>query len=104
MLLLIAGALILGVAALGAAGRLPRNYLAGIRIPSTMRSDAAWVAGHRAAKMPMALLGVGMMALGVWNASSTEPPRTFRLLVLLVVVGFSTWAIVVAHRAARREP
>ncbi len=103
MLLLIGGALILVIAALGAFGRLPKNNLAGIRIPSTMRSDAAWVAGHRAAKTPMTLLGVGIMALGVWKASSTEPPLADSLL-LLIVVGFSTWAIVVAHRAARQEP
>ena len=30
-------------------GRLPRNQWAGIRTPATMRSDQAWMAGHRAA-------------------------------------------------------
>jgi SdpI/YfhL protein family len=30
-------------------GRLPRNQWAGIRTPSTMRSEQAWMAGHRAA-------------------------------------------------------
>jgi hypothetical protein len=32
-----------------ASGRLQRNQWVGIRIPSTMRSDQAWVTGHRAA-------------------------------------------------------
>lgn len=31
-----------------ASGRLKRNHVAGIRIPATMASDEAWVAGHRA--------------------------------------------------------
>ena len=30
-------------------GRLQRNQWTGIRTPSTMRTDQAWVAGHRAA-------------------------------------------------------
>lgn len=101
MLLIIGGALILAIAALGAYGRLPRNSLAGIRIPSTMRSDAAWAAGHRAATAPMSFLGVGMTGLGLWSATSTEPAYT-RGLLLLVVVGFGAWAVVVAHRAASR--
>jgi len=32
-----------------ATGRLPRNPRAGFRTPTTMRSDQAWVAAHRAA-------------------------------------------------------
>lgn len=100
--LLIAGALILVIAALGAVGRLPRNHLAGIRIPSTMRSNAAWVAGHRAATAPLSLLGISMMGLGLWNATSIEPAYT-RGLLLLVVLGFGAWGVVVAHRAASRE-
>jgi hypothetical protein len=42
-------AVLIGVDWAGASGRLRRNQWAGIRTPSTMRSDRAWVAGHRAA-------------------------------------------------------
>jgi hypothetical protein len=40
---------LIGVDWAAASGRLRRNQWAGIRTPSTMRSDRAWVAGHRAA-------------------------------------------------------
>jgi hypothetical protein len=40
---------LIGVDWAAATGRLRRNQWAGIRTPSTMRSDRAWVAGHRAA-------------------------------------------------------
>jgi hypothetical protein len=44
-------------------GRLARNPLVGIRTASTMRSDAAWRAGHAAA-VPLADLGGTAFALG----------------------------------------
>lgn len=103
MVLFVAGVLILGLAALGGAGRLPKNYLAGIRIPSTMRSQAAWVAGHRAAAKPLALLGLSMIGLGLWDVSSVGVAAEPHALVLLSVVVFGAWATAAAHRAACRE-
>jgi len=40
-------------------GRLPRNPLVGIRIPSTTRSDEAWKAGHHAAASTLMVSGLG---------------------------------------------
>ncbi|MCC6436615.1 MAG: SdpI family protein [Acidimicrobiales bacterium] len=42
------GLLVGGVGVAATAGRLPRQHWAGIRLPSTMRSEAAWYAAHRA--------------------------------------------------------
>lgn len=42
--------------------RLPRNRAIGIRSAKTMRSEAAWRAGHRAA-VPM-LITIGIIAIG----------------------------------------
>jgi hypothetical protein len=42
-------ALLIAIDWAAAKGRLRRNQFVGIRTPSTMRSDHAWIAGHRAA-------------------------------------------------------
>jgi uncharacterized membrane protein len=84
-------------------GRLRRNHWAGIRIPSTMRSDRAWVAGHRAALRltPLHLLtGIGLLV-----AALTAPTvRNVRLVGLGGAAVFVLVAIVtglVAGRAAK---
>jgi hypothetical protein len=84
-------------------GRLRRNHWAGIRIRSTMRSDQAWVAGHRAALglMPLHLLtGVGLF-IAVLFAPNADGARLVSIvgaaifLVVAAITGF------VAHRAAK---
>ena len=52
------GLLLVWMARATASGRLGRNMIAGIRIPSTMASDEAWLAAHRRAERPMVLAGV----------------------------------------------
>lgn len=46
-----------------AAGTLPRNHLAGIRVRATLASDEAWDVGHRAAGPT--LLGTGFAGVGL---------------------------------------
>lgn len=92
---------VISVTARAATGRLVRNQTAGIRIPSTMVSEKAWRAGHRAALPVMWLLApvaagadiaalsglATMLTMWLWVAAS----------VAVVIVGG-----VVAGRAARR--
>jgi hypothetical protein len=59
------GVIVIGLGRLGATGRLPRNLLAGIRIPSTMHSDEAWRAGHRAAASALTVSGLGPIVIAV---------------------------------------
>jgi uncharacterized membrane protein len=56
------GALVALVTRRAADGRLRRNQVAGIRTAATLRSDAAWRAGHAAA---VPLSDLGGVALGL---------------------------------------
>ena len=60
-----------------ASGKLARNHYVGIRTPSTMRSDAAWVAGHRAATRlsPAVLVITAIVCAAVlWAALYASSP------------------------------
>jgi hypothetical protein len=48
-ILVVVALLVAWLAFLGATDRMTRNGLIGIRTPATQRSDAGWIAGHRAA-------------------------------------------------------
>ena len=89
---------------LSASGRLPRNVLAGIRIPSTMRSDEAWRVGHRAAASALTVAGVGpVIAAAIIGAKRPDRESETALLRigrawLVCWVGLATFQ---AGRAAR---
>jgi len=65
VVLIVAGIAVMAVAWTAATGRLKRNWIAGLRLKSTMRSDAAWLAAHRRAKIPFSATGAMMVAGGV---------------------------------------
>ncbi|HXQ20013.1 MAG TPA: SdpI family protein [Acidimicrobiales bacterium] len=99
----IAGTILIALGRLGATGRLPRNIVAGIRIPSTMRSDEAWLAGHQAAASALTAAGAGSVAVAA--AAVTRPGRNAQTLLyrmggawLLAWLGL---AIFQANTAAR---
>lgn len=100
----LSGVIILVLGRLSAAGRLPRNPLAGIRIPSTLRSDEAWRAGHRAAASALTAAGVGPVVAAAVIAAQRPSPDAEKLLLragsgwLVSWLGVATWQ---ASRAAR---
>jgi hypothetical protein len=84
-------------------GRLKRNQWVGIRLPSTMRSDRAWVAGHQAALrlMPLHLLiGVGLL-LAVLSAPTIERVHLLGIGGAAVFVVVAVITAIVAGRAAK---
>lgn len=60
------GGVVVGVVGyLGLAERLPRNRFAGLRTPTTMRSDAAFRAANKAAGVPTIIGGIIPLVGGI---------------------------------------
>ena len=101
VILLGAGLAILVTALLAAGGRLPRNYVAGIRTPSLLRSEQAWRAGHAAAA-PW-LLGAGaVVTIGAVALLAVRPDELVGAACLLVLTGIMGVLVGVGTRIAGR--
>lgn len=92
---MLGGILVTAVNEAAASGRLGVNSVAGIRTRALMMSEAAWTAGHRAARIPMGLAGLVMFLAGAailtlrLDGDSTGPLvlAAAAAAVLLVLVG-----------------
>jgi hypothetical protein len=93
-----AGAAVSVVARRAADGRLRVNHLAGIRTRSTMRSDAAWRAGHAAA-VPLSDLSGGAFAVSGLVSLAVRSPAAYSS-VLLGGVGVATVLLMLGARRA----
>ncbi|MFI7615335.1 SdpI family protein [Nonomuraea terrae] len=87
-----AGLLALVVGHLGRVERLPRNSVAGVRTPASMRSDAAFRAANKAAGVPTMIAGALCVAggVGVWLVPDAGVPViavTVVALLAFVVAG-----------------
>ena len=90
---IVAGGLVAFVGLLGRLGRLPRNRLAGVRTPATLRSDRAFEVGNRVAAPAVIAGGVAAMVGGLVALSLPERDEVGTVLagavvmVILAVVG-----------------
>ena len=90
-----------------ASGRLARNQWIGIRTPSTMRGDQAWMVGHRAARRltPLYVLNAvaasAVLSLGVVQSWSTGVVMLAGITAFVAFVVIGVCAAIVAGRAAK---
>lgn len=79
-----------------------RSGFIDIRIPSTLTSDEAWRAGHRAASTPMLMTALTFICGGILAVFIRAPSTQNVVVVAAVSVGLLLliWTAVVAHRGA----
>ncbi len=89
------GILLIWMARATASGRLKRNHIAGIRLPSTMDSDEAWSAAHVRASRPIFWAGTVSIATGVLATLPFPDPVPFLAVVIgcagLLALMFYAW-------------
>ncbi|WP_407319240.1 SdpI family protein [Isoptericola halotolerans] len=90
-----AGVLLVRTARAAASGRLRRNQLAGIRTPSTMASDEAWLVAHVRAERPTTLAGWTAAASGLFALL----PVSSVVLAVAVLTGCVVMVGLVLHGA-----
>lgn len=100
LLLLLTGIAVAAVNRRAADGRLRRNALAGIRTGSTLASDGAWLAGHKAARPMSDVAGAAFALTGVAVALATRADAL--VAAALIGSGVGTVLLLVATRQAGR--
>jgi uncharacterized membrane protein len=104
---ILATVLLIVLASRAANGRLARNQWVGIRTPSTMKSDRAWMAGHRAAlrMAPLFVLVTVAICVALFAAAIYAPTTKIVVIIgfasLAVVLILLVWSAIVAGRAAK---
>ena len=94
-MLLLGGVVLVYVGLLERRGRLPRNRWVGIRTRTTMASDAAWTAAHRATSWSstasgalLVVTGLGLLVLRPsGDGAAAVATGAVAIIALLVLIG-----------------
>ena len=96
------GFVVIWVARVTASGRMGRNGWAGIRTPSTMASDEAWLAAHRAGRRMTELAGWSLVAAGLASLFLAEGAEEAAAVPTLVGAAACGVFILIAARQGTR--
>ncbi|MHD0067318.1 SdpI family protein [Corynebacterium diphtheriae] len=101
-------ALLFGVIAVRSkSGTLPRNSIVGIRLISTMQSDAAWKKVHQKTWMGTALISIIFFIGGITLLISGEMTETYYATIIAVTIGSLVPILIIqgilAHKAASNK-
>ncbi|MFZ4078920.1 MAG: SdpI family protein [Microbacteriaceae bacterium] len=100
---IVSGSAIVWTAHACASGRIKRNWAIGIRLPSTVKSEDAWLACHRRAQRALTGGGLAMIATGLAGILPLALPAAITIVGAgaLTMLSFVLYAAVVGVRAAR---
>jgi hypothetical protein len=102
VVLLIANVVIVAVVLLCASGHIPVNPVAGIRSRTVRASEAAWCAGHKAARpatVTGCLLAAALLAASLFPVGAEVESALVLAAVIMMVVSLVVGAVF-ANRAA----
>jgi SdpI/YhfL family protein len=102
--LLLAAAVLMTVAVLGARGRLRHNPWAGVRTPATLASDEAFTVANRVAAAPLGAAGTVALLGGITLVVGGSGPVVWTVLVVATagVLGLTGIGGALGDRAASR--
>ena len=104
--LLLAAAVLLAVAVLGARGRLRRNPWAGVRTRRTLASDEAFTLANRVAAAPLGAAGAVALLGGAVVVAGGPAAVTWTVLLVATagMLGFTGLGGALGERAVTRMP
>ncbi|MBE7517798.1 MAG: SdpI family protein [Thermoflexaceae bacterium] len=110
LVMTLAGVIVVTLGWLGLQGKLPRNHVAGIRTPYTMRSDETWYATHRHGGPILIFAGVAAVSAGLALvpfaaagavSDSLTAATALAMAAVLLMAALGSWLI--GTRRARAE-
>ncbi|GAB3808954.1 hypothetical protein GCM10028798_35920 [Humibacter antri] len=106
------GAVILTIVAIGltvmiilcAVGVIPRNSIAGLRLPAMFASDEAWMRGHRAGIAPAVIASIVCIVVTVIGLAVPAFTGGTIIVIVALLAGLVIAAVLGSRAASRVAP